>query len=394
MPLIATLRGRKALRQNAKRYGSQAEAAAKAFQQNATELAYLRDKIVRQVIGPEALRDREAAAGRAARPAAQRAVPSDAGVRAGGPAVPGGAAGAVLRRRAVRRGRACAGPAGRTGPGGPSGQGGAPGGPNGRPQDQPGPYGQPGQPGTASLVSPGSLLVSLRSSLCSTAGRSTGRRGDGWVPAWPGWLSTGSAGVSLRATRLPSGPARLPTGTPWTARNAGRIRSLSTVAVTATRPRRQTGMTMTLLLRCPTGHSVLVDGTPWLTSGQQLRVRSVRESRRFRPRISLSPGAGPTDRPVRPVPKAKASGAAADASNRYHDRRSRRAAGGGARRCRAVTAEPAAGCGGDEGRRVARATVADARGQSRLATRRPVRLSPPMGTDRTRLASRRRLRAP
>lgn len=55
VPLIATLRGRKALRQNARRYGVQAEAAAKAFQQNATELAYLRDKIVRQVIGPEAL---------------------------------------------------------------------------------------------------------------------------------------------------------------------------------------------------------------------------------------------------------------------------------------------------------------------------------------------------
>jgi hypothetical protein len=55
VPLIATLRGRKALRQNAKRYGGRAEAAAKAFQQTATELAYLRDKIVRQVIGAEAL---------------------------------------------------------------------------------------------------------------------------------------------------------------------------------------------------------------------------------------------------------------------------------------------------------------------------------------------------
>jgi hypothetical protein len=55
VPLIATLRGRKALRQNAKRYGPQAADAAKAFQQNATELAYLRDKIVRQVIGPDAL---------------------------------------------------------------------------------------------------------------------------------------------------------------------------------------------------------------------------------------------------------------------------------------------------------------------------------------------------
>lgn len=55
VPLIATLRGRKALRQNAKRYGAEAEGAAKAFQTTATELAYLRDKIVRQVIGPEAL---------------------------------------------------------------------------------------------------------------------------------------------------------------------------------------------------------------------------------------------------------------------------------------------------------------------------------------------------
>ncbi|MFC0622500.1 PrsW family intramembrane metalloprotease [Kribbella deserti] len=55
VPLIATLRGRKALRQNAKRHGGQAIVAAKAFQHTATELAYLRDKIVRQVIGPEAL---------------------------------------------------------------------------------------------------------------------------------------------------------------------------------------------------------------------------------------------------------------------------------------------------------------------------------------------------
>jgi RsiW-degrading membrane proteinase PrsW (M82 family) len=55
VPLIATLRGRKALRQNAKRYGAQAETAAKAFQHTATELAYLRDKVVRQVIGPDAL---------------------------------------------------------------------------------------------------------------------------------------------------------------------------------------------------------------------------------------------------------------------------------------------------------------------------------------------------
>jgi protease PrsW len=55
VPLVATLRGRKTLRQNAKRYGAQAEDAAKDYQRTATELAYLRDKIVRQVIGPEAV---------------------------------------------------------------------------------------------------------------------------------------------------------------------------------------------------------------------------------------------------------------------------------------------------------------------------------------------------
>ena len=55
VPLIATLRGRRALRQHSKRTGPEGEAAAKSFQRTATELAYLRDKIVRQVIGADAL---------------------------------------------------------------------------------------------------------------------------------------------------------------------------------------------------------------------------------------------------------------------------------------------------------------------------------------------------
>jgi RsiW-degrading membrane proteinase PrsW (M82 family) len=55
VPLVATLRGRRVLRQYARRMGPEAENAAKDFQRTATELAYLRDKIVRQVIGPESL---------------------------------------------------------------------------------------------------------------------------------------------------------------------------------------------------------------------------------------------------------------------------------------------------------------------------------------------------
>jgi RsiW-degrading membrane proteinase PrsW (M82 family) len=57
VPLVATLRGRRVLRQYARRLGPDAENAAKDFQRTATELAYLRDKIVRQVIGPEALEE-------------------------------------------------------------------------------------------------------------------------------------------------------------------------------------------------------------------------------------------------------------------------------------------------------------------------------------------------
>ncbi|WP_246486978.1 hypothetical protein [Kribbella qitaiheensis] len=140
VPLIATLRGRKALRQNAKRYGSQAEAAAKAFQHNATELAYLRDKIVRQVIGPDALetekqlldelRTRRASVPFPPMPAFAQAVPQGV-VGYGGPGGPGPGQG---------------GP----GPGGPGpGTGGYPSGPGGyQPAQQVYPTGQPGYPAT------------------------------------------------------------------------------------------------------------------------------------------------------------------------------------------------------------------------------------------------------
>ncbi|HEY3002699.1 MAG TPA: PrsW family intramembrane metalloprotease [Kribbellaceae bacterium] len=57
VPLVATLRGRRTLRNFASRYGPEAEDAAKDFQRTATELAYLRDKVVRQVIGQEALQE-------------------------------------------------------------------------------------------------------------------------------------------------------------------------------------------------------------------------------------------------------------------------------------------------------------------------------------------------
>ncbi|MFI5728668.1 PrsW family glutamic-type intramembrane protease [Kribbella sp. NPDC051587] len=132
VPLIATMRGRKALRQNARRYGGQAEAAAKAFQQNATDLAYLRDKIVRQVIGPEALQDEkrlldELRARRASvpfppMPAFPQAMPP------GGPGMPGPG-----------------GPGVQDGPGGYGGPQPGPGG-YGAPQPGPGGYGPP-QPG-------------------------------------------------------------------------------------------------------------------------------------------------------------------------------------------------------------------------------------------------------
>jgi len=128
VPLIATLRGRKALRQNARRYGAQAEAAAKAFQHNATELAYLRDKIVRQVIGPEALetekslldelRDRRPSVPFPPMPAFAQAAPQYAGA----PGYPGapmpGAPGGQM---------APGGPGVQVGPGAPGGPGVQPG---------------------------------------------------------------------------------------------------------------------------------------------------------------------------------------------------------------------------------------------------------------------------
>lgn len=147
VPLIATLRGRKALRQNAKRYGSQAEAAAKAFQHTATELAYLRDKIVRQVIGADALdtekklldelRARRPSVPFPPMPAFATAVPQFAPA---GPGVPpyGGAPG-------PQQGPGYGGPQ----PGGPGygGPQGGPGYPGAGPQQYPGGPQQPVYPG-------------------------------------------------------------------------------------------------------------------------------------------------------------------------------------------------------------------------------------------------------
>ncbi|TWD82683.1 RsiW-degrading membrane proteinase PrsW (M82 family) [Kribbella amoyensis] len=148
VPLIATLRGRKALRQNAKRYGVQAETAAKAFQATATELAYLRDKIVRQVIGAEALdtekklldelRARRPSVPFPPLPAFAQAAPQFAA----GPGAPGQIPGPPPY--GGPGGPQYPGP---VGPGGPSGPGVpvGPGGPGGPPAGQPGP--QPVAPG-------------------------------------------------------------------------------------------------------------------------------------------------------------------------------------------------------------------------------------------------------
>jgi hypothetical protein len=151
VPLIATLRGRKALRQNAKRYGPQAEAAAKAFQQNATELAYLRDKIVRQVIGPDALetekqlldelRERRPSVPFPPMPAFAQAAPQFQGP-AGGPGAPGG----PLPGGPVPGGQP-GGPVPYPGAGQLPPQGGYPPAHPGYPSGQPGyPVGQPGYP--------------------------------------------------------------------------------------------------------------------------------------------------------------------------------------------------------------------------------------------------------
>ncbi|MDX3004763.1 PrsW family glutamic-type intramembrane protease [Kribbella solani] len=217
VPLIATLRGRKALRQNARRYGPQAEAAAKAFQHNATELAYLRDKIVRQVIGPEALqtekqlldelRDRRPTVPFPPMPAFAQAAPQYAATPnqyatptqpyAPGPTQPYGSA----------PGQQYAPPPGGdgsqypTGPGQPSGgqqHPGAPGQQSGAfgPQYPGGPGQDPGTPGPGQSgpgqPSPGS------GASASTSPNPTGdarpqdhpRSPDGYPPAQPGYPST------------------------------------------------------------------------------------------------------------------------------------------------------------------------------------------------------------
>lgn len=191
VPLIATLRGRKALRQNAKRYGAQAETAAKAFQHNATELAYLRDKIVRQVIGPDALetekqlldelRERRPSVPFPPMPAFAQAAPQFQAVP--GPGMPGapggpmpggpGPGGPVLGPGGPMQGAPVPGGAGPGQQGSGQPGAGAPGGPGGspyqgqgtggyqRPQDgypppQPGyPSGQPGYPGGQPGYPPG-----------------------------------------------------------------------------------------------------------------------------------------------------------------------------------------------------------------------------------------------
>ncbi|MEV0803822.1 PrsW family intramembrane metalloprotease [Kribbella sp. NPDC050281] len=192
VPLIATLRGRKALRQNAKRYGAQAETAAKAFQHNATELAYLRDKIVRQVIGPDALetekqlldelRERRPSVPFPPMPAFAQAAPQfqavpgpggPGGPMPGGPMPGPGPGGPVPGPGGPMQGAPVPGGAGSGQQGSGQPGAGAPGGPGGspyqgqgtggyqRPQDgypppQPGyPSGQPGYPGGQPGYPPG-----------------------------------------------------------------------------------------------------------------------------------------------------------------------------------------------------------------------------------------------
>ena len=213
VPLIATLRGRKALRQNARRYGPQAEASAKAFQQNATELAYLRDKIVRQVIGPEALqtekqlldelRERRPSVPFPPMPAFAQAAPQYAGgafppgapgmpMGQMGPGVPMGPAGPIGPGVPVGQAGPM-GPGGPSGPGAPVGQGG-PGGPVGSGPAGPGGAGQgPGGPGPAA---PG-----------GGAGEGAYPPAQGgYPPAQPGYPS-GQPGYPAGQPGYPPGPA-------------------------------------------------------------------------------------------------------------------------------------------------------------------------------------------
>ena len=202
VPLIATLRGRKALRQNAKRYGAQAETAAKAFQHNATELAYLRDKIVRQVIGPDALqsekqlldelRERRPSVPFPPMPAFAQAAPQFQAVPGPGMPGPGGP---------MPSGPMVGGP----GPGGPVPGPGGPGGPGGPMQGAPVPGGVgpgqqgSGQPGAGAPGGSGGLPY---------PGQGTGgyqRPQDGYPPPQPGYPS-GQPGYPGGQPGYPSGP--------------------------------------------------------------------------------------------------------------------------------------------------------------------------------------------
>ncbi|WP_344232572.1 PrsW family intramembrane metalloprotease [Kribbella hippodromi] len=192
VPLIATLRGRKALRQNARRYGPQAEAAAKAFQHNATELAYLRDKIVRQVIGPEALqtekqlldelRERRPTVPFPPMPAFAQAAPQYAGAPGQYTAAPGQQPGIAGQQYAAGPGQQyapgpgaggqpyAAGP-GQQYPGAPGQQSGASG------AGQPGPDQTPPGSGAPASTSPNPRPQDAASSQ------------DGYPPAQPGYPS-------------------------------------------------------------------------------------------------------------------------------------------------------------------------------------------------------------
>ncbi|MFF0344852.1 PrsW family intramembrane metalloprotease [Kribbella sp. NPDC004875] len=203
VPLIATLRGRKALRQNARRYGPQAEAAAKAFQHNATELAYLRDKIVRQVIGPDALetekslldelRARRASVPFPPMPAFAQAAPGYRGMPPGpmpGGPVPGGPV-----------------------PGGPLPGGSLPGGPGGPGAGGPGGVPGAGVPG-AGVPGPGSSVPGAPVPPGGPApypGADGSRPQDvprgpgGYPPAQPGY-QPGQAGHPASQPGYPPGP--------------------------------------------------------------------------------------------------------------------------------------------------------------------------------------------
>ncbi|MEU4197228.1 PrsW family intramembrane metalloprotease [Kribbella sp. NPDC026611] len=206
VPLIATLRGRKALRQNAKRYGPQAEAAAKAFQQNATELAYLRDKIVRQVIGPDALetekrlldelRDRRGSVPFPPMPAFAQAAPQYSGPMPGGygPGAPGpGGYGPV-------------GPGG-PGPGGygPPGPGPVPSGPVPAGPGMAGPGGPIGGPVPGGAGGPGTDAGTPWAGGGGADTPGPGGPPDGYPPAQPGY-PTGQPGYPAGQPGYPPGP--------------------------------------------------------------------------------------------------------------------------------------------------------------------------------------------